>query len=107
VLSASAVAFLFAFVACVWFALPDQPIKEISPAHWRQAFSSGLIASINTRLGGGMLAGTAAGADESAIAVDWIILGGDRRHNRVTNNTLFGGAFKEEWLNSDREILVI
>jgi len=52
VLSASAVAFLFAFVACVWFALPDQPIKEISPAHWRQAFSSGLIASINTRTAG-------------------------------------------------------
>lgn len=49
VLMASAVAFLVAFIACIWFALPDQPLEEISAARWRQALSSGLITSINTR----------------------------------------------------------
>ncbi|MBC8106287.1 MAG: hypothetical protein H7Z14_06825, partial [Anaerolineae bacterium] len=49
VLMVSAVAFLAGFIACGWFALPDQALSEISASRWRQALSIGLNASINTR----------------------------------------------------------
>ncbi|CAN5616706.1 TrkH family potassium uptake protein [soil metagenome] len=52
VLMASAAAFLVAFVACAWFAMPDQAIGEISADRWRQGLSSGLIAGVNTRTAG-------------------------------------------------------
>ncbi|MBC8106670.1 MAG: hypothetical protein H7Z14_08790 [Anaerolineae bacterium] len=52
VLMASVVAFLTGFIACAWFALPDQALSQISSSRWRQALSSGLIASINTRTAG-------------------------------------------------------